>query len=119
MKNIEDQSLHCTLKLGIWRVPFDGPESSPDDVINGSWQILKVFNEELRGISNILGQWLHHAEHLTHIRFRLLKDALNSFTMQLTAMLVEIARSWQTSELNDVKCIVKLLRASLRGRNLI
>ena len=105
MKNIEDQGLHCTLKLGMWRVPFDGPESSPDDVIDGSWQILKVFNEELRGISSILGQWLHHAEHLTHIRFRPLKDALNSFTMQLTAMLVEIARSGQTSELNDVKCI--------------
>ena len=105
MKNIEDQSLHCTLKLGIWRVPFDGPESSPDDVIDGSWQILKVFNEELYWISSILGQWLHHAEHLTHIRFRPLKDALNSFTMQLTAMLKEIARSGQASELNDVKCI--------------
>ena len=103
MKNIEDQSLHCTFQLGMWRVPFDGPESSPYDVINGSWKILKVFNEELRGISSILGQWLHHAEHLTHIRFRLLKDALNSFTMQLTTMLVEIARSGQTSELNDVK----------------
>ena len=103
MKYIEDQSLHCTLKLGIWRVPFDGLESSPDDVINGSLQILKVFNEELRGISSILGQWLHHTEHLTHIRFSLLKDALNSFTMKLTAMLVEIARSGQTSELNDVK----------------
>ena len=68
-------------------------ESSPDDVIDGSWQILKVFNEELHGISSILGQWLHHAEHLTHIRFRPLKDALNSFIMKLTAMLVEIARS--------------------------
>ena len=105
MKNIEDQSLLCTLKLGIWRVPFDGPESSPDDVIDGSWQILKVFNEELCGISSILGQWLHHADHLTRIRFRPLKDALNSFSMQLTALLEEIARSGQASELNYVKCI--------------
>ena len=105
MKYIEDQSLHCTLKLGIWRVPFDRPESSPDDVIDGSGQVLKVFNEELYGISNILGQWLHHAEHLTHIRFWPLKDALNSFSMQLTAFHEEIARSGQASELNDVKCI--------------
>ena len=112
MKNIKDQSLHCTLKLGIWRVPFDGPESSPDDVIDGSWQIIKVFNKELCWISNILGQWLHHAEHLTHIRFRLLKDALNSFTLQLSAMLVEIARSGQTSELNDVKCIGFVMNVS-------
>ena len=36
LKYIEDQSLHCTLKLGIWRVPFDRLESSPDDVIDGS-----------------------------------------------------------------------------------
>ena len=105
MKYIEDQSLHCTLKLGIWRVPFDRPESSPNDVIDGSCQILKVFNEELYGISSILGQWLHHAEHLTHIRFWSLKDALSSFSIKLIALLEEIARSGQASELNDVKCI--------------
>ena len=103
MKNIEDQSLHCTFQLGMWRVPFDGPESSPYDVINSPWQILKVFNEELRRICSILGQWLHHTEHLTHVRFRLLKDAFHSFTVKLTARFVEIARSGQTSELNDVK----------------
>ena len=50
-----------------------------------------------------MGQWLHHTEHLTHVRFRLLKDALNSFSMQLTARFVEISGSGQTSELNDVK----------------
>ena len=103
MKYIEDQSLHCTLKLGIWRVPFDRPESLPDDVIDGSGQVLKVFNEELRVISSILGQWLHHTEHLTHVRFRLLKDALHSFTVKLTAGFIEISGSGQTSELNDVK----------------
>ena len=86
-------------------MPFDRPESSPDDVIDGSGQVLKVFNEELYGIRSILGQWLHHAEHLTHIRFWPLKDALNSFSMQLTALLEEIARSGQATELNDVKCI--------------
>jgi hypothetical protein len=83
----------------------NGPESPPDDVIYGPGQVLKVFNEELCGIRSILGQWLHHAEHLTHIRFWPLKDALNSFSMQLTALLEEIARSGQASELNDVKCI--------------
>ena len=82
---------------------FDGPESSPYDVIDSPGQILKVFNKELLRICSILWQGLHHTEHLTHIRFSLLKDALNSFTMKLTAMLVEIARSGQTSELNDVK----------------
>ena len=75
MKNVEDQSLHCTFQLGMWRMSFDRPESSPYDVINSSWQILKVFNEELLGICSILGQWLHHTEHLTHVWFRLLKDA--------------------------------------------
>ena len=103
MKNVEDQSLHCTFQLGMGRMSFDWPESSPYDVINGSWQILKVFNEELRGISSILGKWLHHTEHLTHIRFSLLKDALNSFTMKLTAMLLEISVIPA-----DVKCGIEL-----------
>ena len=76
------------------------------------WQVLEVLHKELLWVFNILRQWLHHAEHLTHIRFRLLKDALNSFTMQLTAMLVEIARSGQTSELNDVKCIGFVMNVS-------
>ena len=103
MKNIEDQSLHCTFQLCMWRMSFDGPESSPYNVIDSAWQILKVFNKELLRICSIMWQGLHHTEHLTHVWFRLLKDALHSFTVKLTARFVEIARSGQTSELNDIK----------------
>ena len=103
MKNIEDQSLHCTFQLGMWRMPFDGPESSPYDVIDSPWQILKVFNKELLRICSILWQGLHHTEHLTHVRFRLLKDALHSCTMKLATRFKKISRSGQTSELNDIK----------------
>ena len=46
---------------------------------------------------------LHHTEHLTHVRFRLLKDALHSFTVELAARFIEISRSGQTSELNNIK----------------
>ena len=49
MKDTEYQSLHCTLDLGIWRVPFDGPQSSPDDVIDGSWQIQGLQRRTLWG----------------------------------------------------------------------
>ena len=103
MKNIEDQSLHCTFQLCMWRMSFDGPESSPYDVIDSPWQILKVFNKELLRICSILWQRLHHTEHLTHVRFRLLKDAFRSFTVKLTSRFIEISRSGQTSELNDIK----------------
>ena len=87
----------------MWRMSFDGPESSPYDVIDSPWQILKVFNKELLRICSILWQGLHHTEHLTHVWFKILKDALHSFTVKLTARFVEIARSGQTSELNDIK----------------
>ena len=71
-------------------------------MIDCSGKVLEVLDKEFLGILCILRQWLHHTEHLTHIGFSLLKDALNSFTVKLTAMLIEIARSGKASELNDV-----------------
>ena len=103
MKNIEDQSLHCTFQLGMWRMPFDGPESSPYNVIDSAWQILKVFNKELLRICSIWRQRLHHAKHLTHVWFRLVKIALHSSTVKLTTRFIRISCSGQTSELNDIK----------------
>ena len=42
---------------------------------------------------------------MTHIWFRPLEYALNSFSMELAAFLEEFARSGQAGELNDIKCI--------------
>ena len=72
-------------------------------MIDCAGKVLKVFNKELLRICSILWQRLHHTEHLTHVRFRLLKDALHSFTVKLTAGSIEISRSGKTSELNDIK----------------
>ena len=66
-------------------------------------RLLKVFNKELLRICSIWRQRLHHTDHLTHVRFRLLKDALHSFTVKLTSRFIGISRSGQTSELNDIK----------------
>ena len=62
----------------------------PDDVLYGAWQILKVFNKELCWIFSITWQRLHHAQHLAHIGFRLMEDALYSFTVKLTARFIEL-----------------------------
>ena len=105
MKDTEYQSLHCTLNLGIWRVPFNRPESPPENVIDCSGQVLKVFNEELLWIRSIERQWLHHGEHLTHIWFRPLEYALKSFSVKWTTFLEEFTRSGQAGELNDIECI--------------
>src|SRR3954464_4417035 len=103
MKNMKDQSLHCAFQLGMWRMSFDGPESSPDNVIDGAGQILKVFNKELLRIFSIWRQRLHHAKHLTHIGLRLVKDAFHSSTMKLTTRFIKITWSGQARKINDIK----------------
>src|SRR4051812_46258908 len=102
MKNMENQSLHCAFQLGIRRVSFDRPKSSPDYMIDGAGQILKVFNKERLWVFSIWRQWLHHAEHLTHIGFRLVEDALHSIIVKLTARFIKIICGGQASKLNDI-----------------
>ena len=87
----------------MWRMSFDGPESSSYDVIDSEWQILKVFNKELLRIFSIWRQRLHHAKHLTHVGFRLVKNAFHSSTLKLTIRFIKISWSGQASELNDIK----------------
>src|SRR4051812_47553654 len=82
---------------------FDGPESSPYDVIDSTWQILKVFNKELLRIFSIWRQRLHHAKHLAHIGLRLVKDAFQGSTVKLTTRFIKITWSGQASKLNDIK----------------
>src|SRR4051812_38614531 len=103
MKNMKNQSLHCAFQLGIWRVSFDRPKSSRDNVIDGAGQILKVFNKELLRIFNIWRQRLHHAEHLTHIGLRLVEEALHRIIVKLTTRFIKIIWSGQASKLNDIK----------------
>ena len=84
-------------------MPFDGPQSSPDDVIYGARQLLKVINKELLWVFSVLRQWLHHAQHLAHVGFRLLENAFQSITVKLTTRFKQITWCGQASELNDIK----------------
>ena len=45
--NIEYQSLHSAFKFSFKRVSFDGPESTPQDMVYYAWQVLQVFDKEL------------------------------------------------------------------------
>ena len=65
--NVEYQSLHSAFKLSFRRVSFDGLESTPQDMLYCAWQVLQVFDKELLWVFGVLGQWLHHAQHLAHI----------------------------------------------------
>ena len=64
---VEDQCLHSSFKLRIWRISLDWPHSAPQNMIDGAEQVLEVFDKELLWIFSINGQWLHHTGHLTHI----------------------------------------------------
>src|SRR5215216_1330026 len=49
--NVEYQSLHSAFKFSFRRVSFDGPESTPQDMVYRAWQVLQVINKELLGYS--------------------------------------------------------------------
>ena len=52
--DIEYQSLHGAFKFGFRRISFDRPESTPQNMVHCAWQVLKVLDEELLWIFNIL-----------------------------------------------------------------
>ena len=99
---LEDQCLHGAFKLGIRRIAFDRPQRMPWNVIDYAGQVLNILDKEFLGIFRIMGQRLHHTEHLTHIGFRSLKDTLQFIAVKLATRLIQFTWIGQGSKLDNV-----------------
>ena len=100
--NIENQCLHGAFKFSFRGISFDGLESTPQNMIDCAWQVLKVLSKEFLGEFGVMGQWLHHAQHLAHVGLWLLKNALQLILMKLTTRFIQVTWSGQGSELDDI-----------------
>ena len=81
-------------------------------MIDYAGQVLEVLDKEFLGIFCILRQWIHHAEHLTHVWFRPLEDTLQFILLELTTRLIEFTWSGQGSKLNNVLSFGFIVRIS-------